>query len=25
LSQKNVEDLINDRMDKFTSMGVFDE
>ena len=25
LSQKNLDDLINDRMNKFTSMGVFDE
>jgi acetyl-CoA carboxylase carboxyl transferase subunit alpha len=25
LSQKNIDVLINERMDKFTSMGVFDE
>ena len=25
LSQKNLDDLINDRMNKFTSMGVFDD
>jgi len=25
LSEKNINDLINERMNKFTSMGVYDE
>jgi acetyl-CoA carboxylase carboxyl transferase subunit alpha len=25
LSEKNIDDLINERMNKFTSMGVYDE